>query len=96
LILKMTNSDAPKRSSIHSNFPLYSNPDLQEVEDLLRIIFELLWICTSCTSSVSLIIPDQTIDLLVQKVLQIVSMGVIDHTLIGHGVWVAKNHSVVV
>lgn len=90
----MSGGDAPKGSPVHSYFPLDSNDKSQVVQDLFSISRELPGIRIAPGPPISLVIPDKTVDLLAQEVFQVVRMRVIYHILVGHGVRVAQNESV--
>ena len=82
--------------SVNTNLATSPYPQLQEIEDLLSILLKLLGTRFPSRSTVAPIIPNETIDLFVQKPFQIVGVRVVDHVLVGHGVWITENYSVVV
>jgi hypothetical protein len=85
----MVGRDVPDTSTINSNSTLNTNPQFKEVQDLFSVLCKEFRTGITTGSSESSVIPNENINLLVQKVLEIVSMGVVDHVLVSHGVRVA-------
>lgn len=53
------------------------------------------WIRSTFSPSITSIVPNEAVNLFIKKIFEIVSMWVVDHMLISHGIWITQNKSIV-
>ena len=92
--LEMASSSAAYTSPINAYLASHANSCLQEVQNLLCISAQIIRIRAALGTSIASVIPNQNIHLFIQKVLQVIRMWVIDHLLVAHGIWIAKDERV--
>jgi hypothetical protein len=96
LVLEIGGRNATEGPAINSDFAPDPNLISEEAEDLMGILIHCHGIWRSLGSAIASIIPNQTIYLLAQEILQVERVRVIDHVLVAHGVRVAQDEGVIV
>ena len=92
----MSSCDVAQRPSVDTNFAARSYPQLKEIQNLLSILFKLLGAWFTFGAAIATIVPNETINLLIQEPFQVICVRIVDHMLIRHGIRIAKYDSVIV
>jgi len=95
-VLEETHSCAAERATVDTDFTLDAYSQLEEVQNLLGVSLESVGIGGTRRAAIPSVIPDEAVDLPIQEKLEIVSVRVVDHILVGHGVWVAQDECVII
>ena len=94
MIVNMAGGRTPHTPSINAYFSAYTDSGPDEMKDLFDVAKYIFRCWISLRSSIASVVPNEDVDLFVQKVLQIIRVRIVYHLLVAHGVWVAQNESV--